>query len=178
MNPFVWIVCESYGAVDWLQNLALTNFHKTLRCDDGDAQTTNGICDSGACQGCPIVSSECDSGTWDLSSSQCSALLPPDGTACGAGGTCVAGVCTGACGRRAHLGRIYSNPILMYNFQFCTRTFSLPWYLAAPATPRPVGAMQTTGRRVSERSQITLVRHSKIPNYTSKIDESIRLDSS
>ena len=48
--------------------------------DDGDVCTlVNGICDSGICQGCPLVTSECDSGTWDLSTSQCS-TPPPDGT--------------------------------------------------------------------------------------------------
>ena len=32
-------------------NLALTNFGETLRCDDGDAATTNDMCASGICHG-------------------------------------------------------------------------------------------------------------------------------
>ena len=46
------------------------------------------------------------------------------------------------------------------------------WYRAAPATLRPVGALcMQTGRRVSERPWITMVRHSKIPNLMSQTDE-------
>ena len=63
-------------------NLALTNFGETLRCDDGDAATTNDMCALGTCQGCPIVTTACDSGTWDMSIGQCSATSPPDGTTC------------------------------------------------------------------------------------------------
>ena len=48
--------------------------------DDGGVCTlVNGICDAGTCRGCPLVTSECDSGTWDLSTGQCT-TPPPDGT--------------------------------------------------------------------------------------------------
>ena len=82
MNLFVWIVCESHWSCRMCSNLALTNFGETLRCDDGDAATTNGVCVSGMCQGCPIVTTACDSGTWNMSNGQCSATLPPNGTRC------------------------------------------------------------------------------------------------
>ena len=61
---------------------ATLNFHETLRCDDGGVATTNDMCASATCQGCPIVTTACDSGTWDMSTGQCSATLPPDGTTC------------------------------------------------------------------------------------------------
>ena len=46
--------------------------------DDGVCMLVNGICDSGICQGCALGTGECDSGTWDLSTGQCTP--PPDGT--------------------------------------------------------------------------------------------------
>ena len=63
-------------------HFSLRSHIKYLRCDDGDSQTTNGICDSGKCQGCPLVTTVCDSGTWDLSIGQCATKLPPNGTKC------------------------------------------------------------------------------------------------
>ena len=62
------------------KSIALTNCGETLRCDDFNAQTRNGVCVSGTCQGCPLVTTACDSGTWDMSIGQCSATSPPDGT--------------------------------------------------------------------------------------------------
>ena len=64
-------------------NLALTNFHKRLRCDDGDAATTNGVCFSGACQGCPVPMDACGvaAGTFDPLTQQCTApTVMADGT--------------------------------------------------------------------------------------------------
>ena len=75
---------------------------ETLRCDDGDAASTNDICASGICQGCPVPTDDCEvaAGTFDTVTQQCSApAAAANGTACGAGGTCLTGICTGACGR-------------------------------------------------------------------------------
>ena len=68
-------------------------------CDDASTQTINDVCVSGLCQGCSMVTNECDSGIWDFPSSQC--VPTPDGTACDAGGTvahgsCASSVCRGA----------------------------------------------------------------------------------
>ena len=68
-------------------NLALTNFGETLRCDDGDAATTNGVCVSGTCRGCPVLtgSNDCEAaaGTFDVVTQQCSApTLKANGTTC------------------------------------------------------------------------------------------------
>ena len=72
------------GAAEWLQNLALTNFHEHLRCDDGDAATTNGICYSGTCQGCPAPTDDCEvAGMFDAVTQNCSPLtVKTDGTTC------------------------------------------------------------------------------------------------
>ena len=60
-----------------------TTFHKHLRCDDYNAATTNDICDSGICQGCPVPT-DCEiAGTFDPVSQQCSApTVKADGTTC------------------------------------------------------------------------------------------------
>ena len=70
------------GAAEWLQNLVLTTFYKRLRCDDGDAATTNDICDSGICQGCPAPEDDCAAaGTFDAVIQQCTApAVAADGT--------------------------------------------------------------------------------------------------
>ena len=81
INPSLWIFRESYGASGCVQ-LWPSHLHEPHRCDDGNAATTNDMCASGTCQGCPIVTTACDSGTWDMSIRQCSATLPPDGTMC------------------------------------------------------------------------------------------------
>ena len=72
------------GAAEWLQNLALTNFHEHLRCDDRDAATTNDICASGICQGCPVPTEDCEiAGTFDAVTQNCSApTVKTDGTTC------------------------------------------------------------------------------------------------
>ena len=56
----------------------------TRRCDDGHPQTTNDICDSGLCHGCPVPTNDCDmAGTFDPLTQQCSApTLKANGTAC------------------------------------------------------------------------------------------------
>lgn len=59
-----------------------TTFHKHLRCDDYNAATTNDICDSGICQGCPVPTDDCGvAGTFDAVTQQCTApTVRGDGT--------------------------------------------------------------------------------------------------
>ena len=76
----IFIIIYIYNTL--IKSSPENNFPENLRCDDYNTQTTNDICGSGTCQGCPIVTTACDSGTWDLSIGQCSATLPPDGTMC------------------------------------------------------------------------------------------------
>ena len=69
-------------------------------CDDNNAKTTNEICDSGTCQGCPVPTDDCGvGGTFNAATQQCSATTTKaDGTACDAGGTVAHGSCdTGIC---------------------------------------------------------------------------------
>ena len=60
--------------------------NETLRCDDNNAQTTNDMClNSGACQGCPVLTDDCEiaAGTFDAVTQQCSApTVKADGTTC------------------------------------------------------------------------------------------------
>ena len=64
-------------------NVALANFHETLRCDDYNAQTTNNICVSGICQGCPTNDCVIAAGTFDTVTQQCSApTVKADGATC------------------------------------------------------------------------------------------------
>ena len=60
--------------------------NETLRCDDNNAQTTNDMClNSGACQGCPVLTDDCEiaAGTYDVVTQQCSApTVKADGTTC------------------------------------------------------------------------------------------------
>ena len=76
------------------------------RCNDGNTQTSNGICFSGLCRACPVPTNDCEmAGTFDLQTQQCLSMgsgFKPDGTACDAGGavahgSCAAGVCIGVC---------------------------------------------------------------------------------
>ena len=69
-----------------------SHLHERFRCDDGDATMANGICDSGTCQGCPVLtgSNDCEiaAGTFDPVTQQCSApTVKVDGTACDAENT-------------------------------------------------------------------------------------------
>ena len=52
-------------------------------CNDGDATTTNGVCFSGTCQGCPVPTGDCvaAAGTFDPLTQQCTApTAAADGT--------------------------------------------------------------------------------------------------
>ena len=80
-EPMPWMVLQSCRCSKYLQALP-SQLHKTLRCDDSNTQTTNDMCASGTCQGCLIITTACDSGTWDMSIGQCSATLPPNGATC------------------------------------------------------------------------------------------------
>ena len=86
-----------------------TNFYETLRCADGDAATTNGVCVSGICQGCPLVTTACDSGTWDMSIGQCSATSPPDGTTCDSETTDIFGA-------TLNLNTLYPKPVTRFHW--------------------------------------------------------------
>jgi len=72
-------------------------------CTDGLSCTTGDTCDgSGMCVGTPVdcssVSDVCHTGTCNEPNGTCSATPKPDGTSCGVGATCRAGVCTGGTG--------------------------------------------------------------------------------
>ena len=59
--------------------------HDNPRCDDGDWHTTNDICVSGLCRGCPVPTDECElqMGSFDPLSQQCPpTTFKPDGTTC------------------------------------------------------------------------------------------------
>ena len=56
-----------------------------------------GDCLTVGCSASPNSDCMAPGGTCDAATGRCSAYA--DGTACGAGGTCLTGVCTGACGR-------------------------------------------------------------------------------
>ena len=60
-----------------------SHLHERFRCDDYNAQTTNDICDSGTCQGCPINDCVISAGTFDPVTQQCSTpTVKADGTSC------------------------------------------------------------------------------------------------
>ena len=66
---------------------SLQSVIENLRCDDGDAASTNDICDSGICQGCPVLTglNDCEAaaGTFDAVTQQCSApTVKADGATC------------------------------------------------------------------------------------------------
>ena len=65
----------------------LLHCNERLRCDDGNTQTANDICNSGTCQGCPVLSglNDCEvaPGTFDAVTQNCSApTLKADGATC------------------------------------------------------------------------------------------------
>ena len=79
--------CEIAGTFDPLTQQCSTPTVKAdgATCDDYNAQTTNGICDSGTCQGCPVPTDDCEvaAGTFDPLTQQCSApTVKADGTTC------------------------------------------------------------------------------------------------
>ena len=72
-------------------------------CDDGNACTTDDLCQEGFCVGgppldCPEPADECGVAGCDPSDGSCIEVALPDGTACGKGGACASGECAaGGC---------------------------------------------------------------------------------
>ena len=145
-------------------NLALTNCGETLRCDDFNAQTTNNMCVSGICQGCPLVTTACDSGTWDMSIGQCSATSPPDGTTSDSETTDIFGA-------TRHLNALYPKSvtqlmwkILHFHWSSCKASRSSP-----DSFTKLSGATTTTRRRRTTSVSRGYVRGVQCPRISVKV---------
>ena len=71
-------------------------------CSDNDSCTTGDSCQNGACRpgagvDCRSLNDDCNDGVCRQSDGQCVKEPKDDGTACGAGGECVAGSCEATC---------------------------------------------------------------------------------